>query len=132
MKISTGTSQCTPNAASENQHCMTEINRTNVDRARAELMAEIAEHLDDVPRNFTKTPGGPKSQQVMEKYGNRPDRLDPEEWGTLTFNPTDDEQSRRVWSLTDAVRSRGYSFDTGGAMGIIDWELDWSFHFEKP
>lgn len=64
----------------------------------------------------------------MEKYGNRDDRLPVNKWLHVQFKVMDENELELVSKWHEVLAGMGVAFDTGGTGGIIDWELDWSFH----
>ena len=67
-------------------------------------------------------------QSTIDKYANRPDRLDPEDWYHVEIKVDTKEQCDAVYEAASKLCKMGIGFDTGGCTGIRDWELDWSFN----
>lgn len=100
------------------------IDRSAVNKARQELMDRVESELPHVRHSFAHHAG---TKRTREKYGSLPDRLAPEDWGTLTFIPRGNDQAREVYDLARTLIAEGFRFDTGGGCCGLDWELDWSF-----
>lgn len=68
--------------------------------------------------------------ELIEKYGYSPNRLKPEKWVHVAFKPKDKEEKELIYKKSTDLLNLGISFDTGSGWGMIDWEIDWSFHIE--
>lgn len=69
--------------------------------------------------------------EMVQKYSGT-DHLKPELWLHISFHVTDRNEAYRVRQAAHYLGLAGIIFDVGGAEGLRDWELDWSFHLVDP
>jgi hypothetical protein len=77
-----------------------------------------------------KTSRSRKNQKIIKKY-NRPDRVSPDKWIHVSFKTKDKIKIAKIFDAGTYLSMCGISFDTGGCCDLRDWELDWSFSYEK-
>ncbi len=75
-----------------------------------------------------------QAPHVVEMYAGKPGRASTcDLWWHVTFvTKSDDEKRQRIIAEQKKLCWMGITFDTGGGMGMYDWELDWSMVYREP
>ncbi len=68
--------------------------------------------------------------KMVQKY-NLPGRVAPEHWVNVNLVYKNGKQRNLIISARKHLGMCGISFDTGGCRNTRDWELDWSFKYER-
>ena len=68
--------------------------------------------------------------ELVKKYS-QPDRIPSRLWVKVSFKNIDSKQSKLIYRTANYLRLCGIRFDTGGCSSCRDWELDWSFSYQK-
>ena len=103
----------------------------NLDDAYEVAMAKVNEMRELGIQVSLEPSRSRKIQRTLDKYGTRQDRLPPEKWFHISFYPSNEGQTMALQNAKKYLAQCGISFDTGGSVGLRDWELDWSFQVGK-
>ncbi len=76
----------------------------------------------------TRQPHPGKDVSKITKEYSGEDYLEPELWMKISFHVEDRHGAYRVRQAAHYLGLAGIIFDVGGAEGLRDWEIDWSFH----
>jgi hypothetical protein len=68
--------------------------------------------------------------ECVKKY-NGPDRIPPDKWVNISFQISDKAQAIKIHKVANYLGMCGIRFDTGGCSSCRNWELDWSFSYQK-
>ena len=64
--------------------------------------------------------------EMVARYSGS-DRVAPDKWINVSFYPETVALYEAIFERKRRLTGMGISFDTGGGIGVRDWELDWSF-----
>jgi len=67
---------------------------------------------------------------TIKKYS-KPENISPDKWINVSFHIEKEGDIDKVFDAGTYLSMCGISFDTGGCCGCRDWELDWSFSYNK-
>ncbi|NCQ11076.1 MAG: hypothetical protein COW67_08285 [Flavobacteriales bacterium CG18_big_fil_WC_8_21_14_2_50_32_9] len=67
---------------------------------------------------------------LVEKF-NTPNSIPPKYWVNVSFEIESDEQALKIHESANYLGLCGIRFDMGGTENHRDWELDWSFFYQK-
>jgi len=70
-------------------------------------------------------------KRTVAKYGSLPDHASPDKWCNVDLRATTDEHRQLLRQRQKELGWLGIHFDSGGGMGVRDWELDWSFRLTE-
>ena len=93
-----------------------------------ELTMSVIDELEKSGIKVEKKPTGSRNNpETVEKYSGE-NNIKPDKWVHITFYPSNQVDSRLIHEKARYLGNFGIIFDTGGGMGLRNWELDWSFH----
>ena len=70
-------------------------------------------------------------EEMIAEYGGQVCRVPYDKWVSVSFENLSEEQNIKVSETLRYLGLCGISFDMGGCCGSRDWELDWSFTYNK-
>lgn len=74
---------------------------------------------------------GREIESTVKKYGDNPECVPINLWYHVTFVAENEAEKMKVHNAVNYLGMCGITFDTGGCCNQRDWELDWSFRYEK-
>ena len=92
-----------------------------------EMVEKLKEHGITVK---VKESRSRNSESAIKKY-DKPDRVPPEMWNHVTLCYETADQRTKIYEATRYLGMVGIYFDTGGCANQYDWEMDWSFSYQK-
>lgn len=67
---------------------------------------------------------------LIKKYSGD-DKINWQLWRNIQFKNVTNTQAKFIFEKRRLLCLAGISFDTGGGLGSLDWEIDWSFKYTK-
>ena len=99
-----------------------------------EAYDEVREAVDELAKGgidvAIRPAAGRNNPETVAKYKG-PEYLLPEKWVSVRFHVATIAQSELISDRQQEFMALGVYFDTGGGMGLREWELDWSFHLRE-
>jgi hypothetical protein len=96
---------------------------------------EVWQSLQNINRAGVKFSVGPSHTRhilsTLTEYDNRADRLQRCYWSHVEFSISSEEDTDAIRREEVRLSSLNIAFDTGGCVGIRDWEIDWSLHIAE-
>ena len=108
-----------------------EVRRAKTNAAFDLVLGEIELIKESGIEVNVKDDSTPLSKELKDEYSGA-ERVSPKKWKHVSFYTKNKTETDKVYSVARSLFSKGISFDTGcGCGGVMDWELDWSFSFNK-
>lgn len=82
-----------------------------------------------VPRVIRES-NSPGELEIVKKY-DIDGRIHWSKWRNVQFFTDDQDTAKKIMFAKHYLGENGIFFDSGAGCGSIDWELDWSFSFNK-
>ena len=94
-----------------------------------ELTMQAVASLESAGMKIKISPSNSRTDlELIQKY-NQPERVAPDKWVNVSFFPQTESEAQLILKKARNLGRLGIMFDTGGASGLRDWELDWSFAY---
>ena len=92
-----------------------------------EKVNELEESGISVAINSTSS----KDDTALAEKFNTPNNIPSKYWINVSFEFENDEQAEKIHEAANYLGLCGIRFDVGGTENHRDWELDWSFIYQK-
>ena len=99
-----------------------------------EAYAEVMKAVKDIEKagvvvEITPTKQGDDPKLVARHSG--PEHVSPDKWVSVEFLPKTDAHLELIHRKAKELGWLGIGFDTSGAVGCRDWQVDWSFQYTR-
>lgn len=92
-----------------------------------EKVNELKESGISITINSTSS----KDDTALTEKFETPNNIPSKYWVNVSFEIENDEQAEKIHETANYLGLCGIRFDMGGAENHRDWELDWSFYYQK-
>jgi len=92
----------------------------------------VFEIIEELKKDGIKISVEPTPNNELTDYSNKKqDRLPPKFWKQVKFTISNDKQAKKIQETANYLGVCGISFDTGGSEYVREWEIDFSFRYDK-
>lgn len=95
------------------------------------LAMEAVRRLQDRGLTVRVTDSPSRNNSTTVARYDVPGRLKPDKWQKFSLAFGTEEQRDAIEEEKLGLRNAGIGFDTGGFVGVRDWEIDWSFRCDE-
>jgi hypothetical protein len=94
-------------------------------------LEKVRELMDDGIHVNMIVPKLASNLEVVRKAKEKGGAIPSDKWVRISFKNLDKMEAEKVLEKGNYLGLCGISFDCGGSEGVRDWELDWSFTYNK-